>query len=88
MNPNEMTGDDLLTLLDTPAPIWLAIGLDTLASAIVRGNGWMLVYDQGRQSTWRGAMVCRPMPGVYADNNGVDRVVVKDDGTWTIETVR
>jgi hypothetical protein len=87
MNENEMTGDDLLTLLDTPAPIWLVIGVDAIESAVARGNGWCLIYDQGRPSTRRSGIVCRPMAGRYADSNGTTVVVVAEDGTWAYEQI-
>jgi hypothetical protein len=88
MDENEMTGEDLLTLLDTPAPIWLVMGIDAPSSALLTGNGWFLVYDRGHQPGWRGSFSCRPMAGRYVSSNGVDVVVVADDGTWTSETIR
>lgn len=87
MDENEMTGEDLLTLLETPAPIWLVMGIDAPASALLVGNGWFLVYDRGRQPGWRGSFSCRPMPGAYTASDGTARVIVAEDGTWTIETI-
>jgi hypothetical protein len=85
---DRMTGEDLLTLLDTPAPIWLVMGIEAPRTALLVGNGWFLAYDRGHQPGWRGSFACRPMPGRYVSSNGVDVVIVAEDGSWKSEAIR